>query len=158
MGKSRVEAATNKRLPSLGEVPIELGLKGREQAFLEAVRSDSAYQTLFPPAYPGEKLVTLLNIIKAIAAFERSIISMRSTYDRYRWYATPRRLPTARNVENCCSFPVNAPAAFNATAGGTLVPSDSTAATARTRARSSSTREYPNTRTESRSLGAHPAK
>jgi cytochrome c peroxidase len=73
-------------IPMLGEAPIELGLKGHEQEFLETVRRDRIYQTLFPQAFPG--LVdpyTIPNVTKAIAAFERTIISMRSPYDRYRW-------------------------------------------------------------------------
>ena len=70
----------------LGEEPVELGLKGREQQFLNVVRRDSAYQRLFPQAFPeSSDIYTLQNVTKAIAAFERSIISMRSPYDRYRW-------------------------------------------------------------------------
>jgi cytochrome c peroxidase len=73
-------------VPMLGEEPIELGLKGHEQDFLDAVRRDPVYQRLFPEAFPGTTdLYTLPNVTKAIAAFERSIVSMRSPYDRYRW-------------------------------------------------------------------------
>ncbi|HTA68320.1 MAG TPA: di-heme enzyme [Bryobacteraceae bacterium] len=72
--------------PMLGEEPIELGLKGHEQEFLNLLRSDPLYQRLFPKAFPevGD-VYTLKNVTKAIAAFERTIISMRSPYDRYRW-------------------------------------------------------------------------
>jgi hypothetical protein len=38
--------------PMLGEEPIELGLKGHEQEFLNAVRRDPIYQRLFPQAFP----------------------------------------------------------------------------------------------------------
>jgi cytochrome c peroxidase len=72
-------------IPMLGKEPIELGLQGREQEFLETVRRDPVYQGLFPQAFPGDNRITLQNVTKAIAAFERSIISMRSPYDRYRW-------------------------------------------------------------------------
>jgi cytochrome c peroxidase len=75
-------------IPMLGEDPIELGLKGREQEFLEVVRRDPVYQNSFPKAFPGaDDPYTISNIAKAIAAFERTIISMRSPYDRYRWGA-----------------------------------------------------------------------
>ncbi len=75
-------------IPMLGEEPIELGLKGHEASFLEAVRRDRIYQERFPKAFPGAAdPYTLSNVIKAIAAFERSIVSMRSPYDRYRWGA-----------------------------------------------------------------------
>ena len=73
-------------IPMLGTDPIELGLKGREQEFLGTVRRDPIYQKLFPQAFSGEAdPFTLSNVTKAIAAFERTIISMRSPYDRYRW-------------------------------------------------------------------------
>jgi len=68
--------------PMLGERPIELGLKGHEQDLLNAVKTDPVYQRLFAQA---SFEVTLENVTRAIAAFERSIISMRSPYDRYRW-------------------------------------------------------------------------
>lgn len=72
--------------PMLGEEPIELGLKGHEQEFLNALRGDPVYQRLFPQAFPeAGEIYTLANVTKAIAAFERTIISMRSPYDRYRW-------------------------------------------------------------------------
>src|SRR5580704_9220752 len=73
-------------IPMLGEEPIELGLKGHEQKFLDAVRRDPIYRARFPKAFPGSAdPYTLANVIKAIAAFERSIVSMRSPYDHYRW-------------------------------------------------------------------------
>jgi cytochrome c peroxidase len=73
-------------IPMLGEDPIELGLKGREPEFLAALRRDPVYQELFPKAFPGEgDSFTLSSVTKAIAAFERTIVSMKSPYDRYRW-------------------------------------------------------------------------
>ncbi len=73
-------------IPLLGEDPIELGLKGREREFLDVLRRDPVYQRLFPRAFPENgDIYTLENVTKAIAAFERTIISMRSPYDRYRW-------------------------------------------------------------------------
>jgi cytochrome c peroxidase len=72
--------------PMLGAEPIELGLKGHEQEFLNTLRRDPVYQRLFPGVFPGTgDVYTLENVTKAIAAFERTIISMRSPYDRYRW-------------------------------------------------------------------------
>jgi cytochrome c peroxidase len=73
-------------VPMLSETPVELGLKGREQGFLRALGADPIYQRLFPAAFPDESvLYTMKQVTKAIAAFERSIVSMRSPYDRYRW-------------------------------------------------------------------------
>ena len=82
--------------PMLGEVPIELGLKGHEVDFLRAAKSTPVYQRLFPAAFPGESdLYTLKNVTKAIAAFERSIVSVRSPYDRYRYGGDPSAISAA---------------------------------------------------------------
>jgi cytochrome c peroxidase len=82
--------------PMLGEDPIELGLKGRESEFLNTLRADPVYQKLFPQAFPDEQeLYTLDNVTKAIAAFERSIVSVRSPYDRYRWGGDPSAISDA---------------------------------------------------------------
>jgi cytochrome c peroxidase len=83
-------------VPMLGDTPIELGLKGHEQEFLLAVSRDPVYQRLFPRAFPGEPdAYTLSNVTKAIAAFERTIVSMRSPYDRYRWGDEPSAISDA---------------------------------------------------------------
>lgn len=72
--------------PMLGQEPIELGLKGREPEFLDTLRQDPVYQPLFRAAFPEPgDVYTLQNVTRAIAAFERTIVSMRSPYDRYRW-------------------------------------------------------------------------
>lgn len=73
-------------IPMLGENPVELGLKGREQAYLDALKREPVYQHLFPQVFGGEgEPFTVKNVARAIGAFERTIISMRSPYDRYRW-------------------------------------------------------------------------
>ncbi len=82
--------------PMLGEVPIELGLKGHEGDFLGATKRAPTYRRLFPAAFPGESdPYTLKNVTKAIAAFERSIVSVRSPYDRYRFGGDPSAISAA---------------------------------------------------------------
>jgi len=68
------------RVPMFGEHPIELGMDPAGDSFLAIVRADARYQKLF-----GADPITLDNIIKAIACFERSIISARTPYDRYHY-------------------------------------------------------------------------
>jgi cytochrome c peroxidase len=83
-------------IPMLGSDPIELGLKGHEGKFLAAVGRDPVYQRLFPQAFPGENLpYTLTNVTKALASFERTIISMNSPYDRYRYGNEPNAISDA---------------------------------------------------------------
>jgi cytochrome c peroxidase len=68
------------RVPMFGEHPVELGMDPSAEKFLAIVRADSKYQELF-----GADPITLDNIIKALACFERSIVSARSPYDRYHY-------------------------------------------------------------------------
>lgn len=74
-------------LPMFGEEPIvELGLAGKEAELLERLRDEPVYQELFPEAFPGDDdPIRLANITKAIGAFERTLLSFRSPYDRYRY-------------------------------------------------------------------------
>jgi cytochrome c peroxidase len=82
-------------VPMLGEEPVELGLNGHEEKFLSAIGRDPVYRRLFAQAFPGDNAVTLQNVTKAIAAFERSLVSMRSPYDRYRWGGDPTAISGA---------------------------------------------------------------
>ena len=72
-------------LPMFGEHPIELGLREGD-GFLETLRSDPKYRELFERAFPepGERF-TNANVTRALASFERSIISARSPWDRYHY-------------------------------------------------------------------------
>jgi cytochrome c peroxidase len=71
--------------PMFGEHPVELGL--REGDSLPAMlRADPKYREMFERAFPGTAdRFTVANVTKAIASFERSIISARSPYDRYHY-------------------------------------------------------------------------
>ena len=73
-------------VPMFGEHPIELGMREGD-GFPTALRSDQKYQGLFARAFPeASDPFTIGNATKAIASFERSIISARSPYDRYHYY------------------------------------------------------------------------
>lgn len=70
-------------VPMFGETPIELGLAGKENALIERIKTEPIYAPLFAEAFPGTgDPVTIANITKAIAAFERTLISADSPYDR----------------------------------------------------------------------------
>jgi cytochrome c peroxidase len=71
--------------PMYGDHPVELGLREGD-GFLARLRSDSKYQALFEQAFPQDAdRFTVANVTKAIACFERTIISARSPYDRYHY-------------------------------------------------------------------------
>jgi cytochrome c peroxidase len=73
-------------VPMFGTDPVELGLEGRGEAFLQAIARDTLYQRLFAHAFAGDSApFTLVNTVRALAAFERMMISVGSPYDRYRF-------------------------------------------------------------------------
>ncbi len=83
-------------VPLLAEEPVELGMSGRAREFLGLLRGDHAYRILFRRAFPGEPdPFTIANVCKAIACFERSIISARSPYDRYHYGGDPNAISDA---------------------------------------------------------------
>jgi cytochrome c peroxidase len=72
-------------VPMFGEHPVELGLREGD-GFIPMLRADATYRKLFERAFPGSgDPFTVSNVTKAIACFERSIISARSPYDRYHY-------------------------------------------------------------------------
>lgn len=72
-------------IPIFGERPIEMGLR-ESDGVPPPVASDTRYRDLFARAFPGETpAFTMRNIVKAISAFERTIISAASAYDRYHY-------------------------------------------------------------------------
>ena len=72
------------REPLLNEHPIELGLAGRESSVCALLEGEPTYRAAFAEAFPGDPTpVTFENLIKAMAAFERTLIYGNSPFDRY---------------------------------------------------------------------------
>jgi cytochrome c peroxidase len=70
--------------PMLNEHPVELGLRGREAALCAQLAADPAYAADFAAAFPADRApVTFDHLVKAIATFERTLISGGSPFDRY---------------------------------------------------------------------------
>jgi cytochrome c peroxidase len=83
-------------VPMLGDHPIELGLKGHEARVYRRLGEDVIYLRLFAEAFPGNPApITTANIVSAIASFERTIVSFRSPYDRYRFGGEKDAMPAA---------------------------------------------------------------
>jgi len=73
-------------VPMFGTAPVEMGLKGREGRITRLLEHDPRYARLFRAAFPGQAQPgTMINLTRAIAAFERSLLSFDSPYDRYRF-------------------------------------------------------------------------
>jgi cytochrome c peroxidase len=71
-------------VPMFGEHPVELGLSGKENEVLARLKAEPRYQKLFPEVFgSAADPFTIENVTKAIAAFERVLISGDAPYDRY---------------------------------------------------------------------------
>jgi cytochrome c peroxidase len=71
------------RIPMFGERPVELGLLGHEDKVLGRLRANRDYPGMFSAAFPDDPdPVSLANVTRAIASFERTLISGDSPYDR----------------------------------------------------------------------------
>ncbi len=71
-------------IPLLGDDPVEMGLGGREERAAKLLRTEAHYSALARRAFPGDADPhSLLNAVRAIAAFVRTIISYDAPYDRY---------------------------------------------------------------------------
>jgi cytochrome c peroxidase len=70
-------------VPMFNEHPIELGIAGHEAEIVRrfSTRDDTPW---FAAAFPGDpQPVSLANVVRAIAAFERTLLSADSPFDRY---------------------------------------------------------------------------
>src|SRR4030095_5182869 len=66
------------------EHPLEMGLKRDDPALLEWLGQQEKYAAAFKQSFPKEaEPITVPNVLKAIASFERTLISGRSAFDRY---------------------------------------------------------------------------
>ncbi|MBN1005340.1 cytochrome-c peroxidase [Amphritea pacifica] len=62
--------------------PIEMGMLSPAQ-IVERVKEQAAYQPEFAAAFADEPDITIANIVRAIASYERSLITNDSPYDDY---------------------------------------------------------------------------
>lgn len=72
------------RGPLFNEHPRELGLAGRELFVERTLLADDAMVHAFGAAFPGvDQPVSMGNVIRAIAAYERTLFAGHSAFDRY---------------------------------------------------------------------------
>lgn len=70
--------------PLFNEHPLEMGLKRDDRELLAWLTGQQSYSTAFRESFPQEpEPITIPNVLKAIATFERTLISGRSPFDRY---------------------------------------------------------------------------
>jgi len=72
-------------IPLFGDHPLEMGMVGHENELISRLSQDSDYPQLFSAAFPEDGgAIDLAHVTKAIAAFERTLLSFDSPYDRYK--------------------------------------------------------------------------
>jgi len=71
-------------VPMMNQAPIELGIRGHEQEVLARLAAVPGYRRRFAAAFPSEPdMPSMRAITRALASFERTLISGTSPYDRY---------------------------------------------------------------------------
>jgi cytochrome c peroxidase len=94
-------------IPLFGEHPVEMGMAGREKELFARLQADARYRDLFAKAFPveaakgSEALYSLGTLTKALASFQRSLLSFDSPYDRYKYGGQPKAIsPAAKRGES----------------------------------------------------------
>lgn len=81
-------------IPILGDDPVEMGMKGREAEIARRLKRNPCYRRLFRAAFPQEKgRIGMEAMGKALASYQRTIISFDTPWDRARAGGPP--LPEA---------------------------------------------------------------
>lgn len=74
------------KVPIFGTHPIEMDTKGQEGKVILFLQRDPIYPDLFQKAFPNQNPpISFDTITKAIASFERTLISYQSPYDDYKY-------------------------------------------------------------------------
>ena len=83
-------------IPMFGEHPIEMGMVGKEQDMIDWMQKDAQYKQMFALAFAKDKQpVNVKNMTKALASFQRSLVSFKSPYDRYRYQGEQNAISAA---------------------------------------------------------------
>lgn len=71
-------------VPMFNEHPVEMGLAGRHQLLVQLLRDDPLYAESMREAFPGDaEPHSVLNAVRALSSFVRSIVSFNSPYDAF---------------------------------------------------------------------------
>jgi cytochrome c peroxidase len=72
-------------VPVFGDHPVEMGMMGHADELVRRLSGDDCYPQMFRDAFPdGRDTIGTATIAKALAAFQRTLLSYRSPYDRDR--------------------------------------------------------------------------
>jgi cytochrome c peroxidase len=81
-GLHRLEAQV--LVPLMGVHPVEMGMAGKSGELARRLSADDCYRRMFAAAFPNTGgRIDLGNVTKALASFQRTLVSFNSPYDRY---------------------------------------------------------------------------
>lgn len=70
--------------PLIGDLPVELGIAAMVPEVMDRLRGEPRYEEMFSAAFPGkDDPFTLVDVTRALACFERALLSGASPYDQY---------------------------------------------------------------------------
>ena len=71
-------------VPVMGATPVEMGMAGEEAEITRRLTRDACYPTMFARAFPSAGVINFRHVAMALAAFERTLVSIDSPYDTWR--------------------------------------------------------------------------
>lgn len=84
-------------VPMTGEAPIEMGMHGQDAELLRRLSSSDCYKTMFASAFPDRKgRIDFQTVAAALSAFQRTMVSFDSPYDRFQRGDLAALSPVAR--------------------------------------------------------------
>jgi cytochrome c peroxidase len=87
-------------VPLFSDHPLEMGLQGHDPQLIQKLHDDAAYTKMFQESFPAESGdISVVTITKSIAAFERTLLSFNSAYDRYKHGQPDAISPAAKRGE-----------------------------------------------------------
>ncbi len=79
----RTKLESQALVPMLGRNPVEMGMGGQTLTMLDRLKDDDCYRRMFAEAFPKEGgSIDMMTVTKSLAAFERTLLSFNSPYDR----------------------------------------------------------------------------
>lgn len=72
-------------IPLFGQEPVEMGNAGEEERLFARLMADDYYAGVFPEVFPDRARADLYTITRALGAFQRTLISVGSPYDRFKY-------------------------------------------------------------------------
>jgi cytochrome c peroxidase len=104
--------------PMMSTQPVELGFNMVEAKFLALTRSDATYRPLFRQAFTADSdPYTVANIARALAAFERTLISVNSAYDRFHFDGDEKAISESAKRGEILFFLDGGPSCFRCHSG-----------------------------------------